>query len=141
MDEKVDHPAHYQAGGLEAIDVIEAFDLGFSLGNAVKYILRAGRKPGADSVEDLKKGAWYLSREIARRSGKDITVAGKPFHLVSHFDGVLVRPKKEETVGTDGSERVCCTAQEGCVLYEGHVGLHYISSIKPGRGESHNVAF
>lgn len=62
--EAVNHPAHYQAGGLEAIDVIEAFDLGFRLGNAVKYILRAGRKGAA--LEDLKKARWYLDREIAK---------------------------------------------------------------------------
>ena len=62
--EAVNHPAHYKANGLEAIDVIEAFGLGFCLGNTVKYILRAGRK--ADRVEDLKKARWYLDREIAR---------------------------------------------------------------------------
>ena len=65
MAEAVDHPPHYKANGLEAIDVIEAFGLGFCLGNTVKYVLRAGRK--GDDVEDLKKAAWYLSREIANR--------------------------------------------------------------------------
>jgi hypothetical protein len=49
---------------MEAIDVIEAFSLGFRLGNAVKYILRAGRK--GEAVEDLKKARWYLDREISR---------------------------------------------------------------------------
>lgn len=63
--ETVNHPAHYQSGGIEAIDVIEAFELGFNLGNAAKYILRAGRK--GDALEDLKKAHWYLHREIARR--------------------------------------------------------------------------
>jgi hypothetical protein len=58
----VNHPPHYQAGGLEVIDVIEGFALGFRLGNAVKYILRAGKK--GDRLEDLKKAAWYLAREI-----------------------------------------------------------------------------
>ena len=62
----VDHPAHYQsAAGIEAIDVIEAFGLGFNLGNSIKYILRAGRKETAKTLEDLKKAAWYLQREIA----------------------------------------------------------------------------
>lgn len=61
--EAVNHPAHYTSGGMEAIDVIESFDLGFSLGNAVKYILRAGRK--GDRLEDLKKARWYIEREIA----------------------------------------------------------------------------
>jgi len=65
--ERVDHPAHY--GGkddpYEAIKVIEAWGLGFCLGNTVKYISRAERK-GAP-IEDLEKAAWYLAREIERR--------------------------------------------------------------------------
>jgi hypothetical protein len=64
-DEAVDHPAHY--GGAdnpyEAIKVIEAWNLGFCLGNTVKYISRAGKK--ADVLEDLKKARWYLDRQIA----------------------------------------------------------------------------
>lgn len=63
--EAVDHPAHYQsAGGLEVIDVIEAFGLGFRLGNAIKYILRAGHKD--DRLQDLRKALWYLQREISK---------------------------------------------------------------------------
>lgn len=68
MADAVNHPPHYQSGGLEAIDVIEAFDLGFCLGNTVKYVLRAGRK--GDATEDLKKARWYLDREIAGREKK-----------------------------------------------------------------------
>lgn len=63
--ETVHHPAHY--GGdtpYEAIKVIEAWGLGFHLGNAVKYIARAGRK--GDIAEDLLKARWYLDREIER---------------------------------------------------------------------------
>lgn len=61
--EMVEHPAHYQtASGMEAIDVIEAFGLGFCLGNTVKYILRHGKKGAA--IEDLKKARWYLDRAI-----------------------------------------------------------------------------
>jgi hypothetical protein len=64
----VNHPSHYKAGGLEAIDIIEAFGLGFHLGNAVKYILRAGRKaPGV--LEDLKKARWYIDRAIKSLEG------------------------------------------------------------------------
>lgn len=58
----VNHPDHYQADGLEAIDVIEAFKLNFHLGNAIKYILRADKK--GDKVENLEKAIWYLEREI-----------------------------------------------------------------------------
>lgn len=64
-DEAVDHPAHY--GGAdnpyEAIKVIEAWALGFNLGNAMKYISRAGKK--GDRLEDLRKARWYLDREIS----------------------------------------------------------------------------
>ena len=67
MSETVDHPEHY--GGkdnpYEAIKVIEAWGLGFCLGNVVKYIARAGRKPTATVLEDLKKAAWYLNYTIA----------------------------------------------------------------------------
>lgn len=63
----VNHPPHYSANGVEAMDVIEAFGLGFHLGNVVKYVLRADRK-GTPAV-DLKKARWYLDREIQRRGG------------------------------------------------------------------------
>jgi hypothetical protein len=67
LADQVNHPAHYTRGGIEAIDVIEAWDLGFCLGNTVKYIARAGHK--GDALEDLRKARWYLDREIARREG------------------------------------------------------------------------
>lgn len=67
--EAVDHPDHYRRDtGHEAIDVIEAWGLGFCLGNAVKYIARAGLK--GDAVEDLEKAKWYIEHEIARRRGQ-----------------------------------------------------------------------
>lgn len=73
----VDHPSHY--GGnttYEAIKVIEAWGLGFNLGNALKYLCRQGRKEGVDGLEDLRKARWYIDREIARREA-DAT-RGKP---------------------------------------------------------------
>ena len=64
----VDHPSHYRRDtGIEAIDAIEAWGLGFNLGNVVKYIARAGHK--GDALEDLEKARWYLSREIESRGG------------------------------------------------------------------------
>ena len=59
----VNHPSHYTVGGIEAISVIEAWNLNFCLGNALKYICRAGRKTD-NLIEDLQKAQWYLSREI-----------------------------------------------------------------------------
>ena len=67
--EAVNHPKHYQSKtGLEAIDVIEAFDLNFNLGNVIKYILRCGKKDA--DVQELEKARWYLEREIANRRQK-----------------------------------------------------------------------
>ena len=71
--EAVDHPSHY--GGAdnpyEVIKVIEAWGLGFNLGNAVKYIARAGKK--GDRLEDLKKALWYLQREIQNGPNRNIS--------------------------------------------------------------------
>ena len=64
MSDKVNHHSHYQGNGLEVIQVIEAFDLNFNLGNAIKYILRAGKKENLQ--EGLKKAIWYLNRESSR---------------------------------------------------------------------------
>ena len=62
MSDPVHNPPHYKSGGIEVIDVIEAFELNFRLANVIKYVLRAGRK--GDALEDLEKAAWYLDREI-----------------------------------------------------------------------------
>ncbi len=65
----VDHPQHYQfPGGVEVIDLVE--HLSFNTGNAIKYLARAGRKPGADAVTDIEKAIWYCQREIARLKGE-----------------------------------------------------------------------
>lgn len=60
----VDHPAHYTShpSGVECITVTE--HMNFCVGNAVKYLWRAGLK--GDALEDLRKARWYVDREIAR---------------------------------------------------------------------------
>ena len=65
----VNHPNHYASGRIEVIDFIEDKELGFHLGNAVKYISRAGRKNPDKIVEDLQKAVWYINREIGRLEG------------------------------------------------------------------------
>lgn len=67
--DNVNHPDHYNHGKIEVVDFIEDQHLGFHLGNAVKYISRAGRKDPARTVEDLRKAAWYLNRQIERLEG------------------------------------------------------------------------
>lgn len=68
----VNNPTHY--GGVnnvyEAIKVIDNWDLGFSLGNAVKYISRAGKKNPDKEIEDLKKAIWYIEHHIKIQEDK-----------------------------------------------------------------------
>lgn len=68
----VQHPYHYggKENTYEAIKVIEAWKLNFCLGNAVKYISRAGKKDATKTVEDLEKAVWYLEREIQNIKNK-----------------------------------------------------------------------
>jgi hypothetical protein len=67
MSNQVDHPEHYQANGIEAIEVIEGYNLNFNLGNVIKYILRADKK--GNKKQDLEKAQWYLKREIDKFNG------------------------------------------------------------------------
>jgi len=64
--DKVNHPAYY--GGkdnpYEAIKVIDAWHLDFCLGNAVKYISRAGKKDPQTEIQDLEKAMWYIQHRI-----------------------------------------------------------------------------
>lgn len=60
----IDHPDYYNTGKIEVIDFLEDQNLPFHLGNAVKYICRAGKKDPNKTVEDLKKAAWYINRYI-----------------------------------------------------------------------------
>lgn len=66
MSEQVKNPSHY--GGkdnpYEVIKVIRAWDMGFNLGNSLKYIARAGKKHPDKHIEDLEKALWYLQDEI-----------------------------------------------------------------------------
>lgn len=65
-NDEINHPSHYTAGRkFEPIDVIEDWQLGFCLGNALKYISRAGRKSGSFIITDLEKARWYLDRAIS----------------------------------------------------------------------------
>lgn len=63
----VRRPSHYTShpSGVECIQITE--HLNFCLGNAVKYIWRAGLKEGSDEIHDLRKAEWYIQREIERR--------------------------------------------------------------------------
>lgn len=62
MSCSINSPKHYTFGSIETISVIEDWKLGFHLGNAVKYISRAGKKDAAKTIEDIDKAIWYLNR-------------------------------------------------------------------------------
>ncbi len=66
----INEPPHYTYSDVETIDAIEAWGLGFHLGNVVKYISRAGKKDPTRTLEDLKKARWYLDRYIAKLEAK-----------------------------------------------------------------------
>jgi hypothetical protein len=69
MPDKINHPEHYGTGTYEAINVIDAWGVSFNLGNALKYICRAGKKSKRSRLDDLKKAAWYLNHEIETLEG------------------------------------------------------------------------
>ena len=80
----INHPEHYlKESGFEVIDVIEAWNLNFSLGNALKYIARAGKKDPEKQKQDLEKAVWYIERTISnlrqwiiytrKRQGEEMT--------------------------------------------------------------------
>lgn len=66
LNDPVNHPSHYTDGNIEVIDFIEDKKLGFCLGNAVKYIARAGKKDPAKEIEDLQKARWYIDHQIEK---------------------------------------------------------------------------
>jgi hypothetical protein len=83
MSDEVNHPAHY--GGdttYEVIKVIEAWGLGFHLGNAVKYIARAGKKDPRKELEDLRKAKFYLDRQIKELEKFEFAVRKARNHVV-----------------------------------------------------------
>lgn len=65
-NDPVNHPSHYTDTKIEVMDYIEDKGFNFALGNAVKYISRAGKKDKNKTIQDLEKAEWYLNREIKR---------------------------------------------------------------------------
>ena len=90
MSDTVNHPSHYNAhpSGVECIDIVECYN--FNIGNAIKYLWRAGLK-SPDAIEDLKKAAWYCMREVDRlqtfvnENTKQEDIHGKKYYM--YYDG------------------------------------------------------
>lgn len=87
-EDEVNHPAHYtqHPSGIECIQISEHFN--FCLGNAIKYIWRAGLKSD-DKLKDLKKAAWYIDREIERLGGSVELVKQSGHSLESIYQRII----------------------------------------------------
>lgn len=72
--EYVNHPSHYggENNTYECIKVIDAWNLNFCLGTAVRYICRAGQKPDNPDIQDLEKAIWYLQHEVELRKRQEL---------------------------------------------------------------------
>lgn len=95
------NPDHYRTSSLEVIEIIEAFQLDFCLGNAVKYILRDGKKPGAS--DDLRKARWYITRAIQHKDDEmppqdelDDAVEGERDNFLRVVEGIRALPKDHD---------------------------------------------
>lgn len=105
MSDVVEHPKHYQSDcGLEAINVIEAFKLNFHLGNAIKYILRAGKKD--NEIQDLRKAMWYLKRHLS-------TLEQTNGQEMDSGSDQTPRSLAKFPWGKERGENTCCKAKEG----------------------------
>ena len=71
MYDVISHPSHYTDGSIEVIDYIEDKGFGYHLGNAIKYISRAGKKDPSKETEDLRKAVWYIERYIEMKEKED----------------------------------------------------------------------
>lgn len=99
MSDNVNHPTHYQgSNGIEAIDVIEGFELNYRLGNVLKYVLRCGKS--GKRLEDLQKAVFYLWREI---DGLAAVPTAEPT-VENSETGRLTKPTIENVYGKPRSE-------------------------------------
>lgn len=92
MTDNVNHPAHYESQRIviEPIDLCESYS--FCIGNAIKYLIRAGKKEGNPLEQDLAKARWYLKRALGSKSESD-----------------SFRPDVSKSIS-----RVCCAAHAYC---------------------------
>ena len=87
MSDAVNHPSYYTDGNIEVIEYIEDKKLDYCLGNAVKYISRAGKKDPAKEIEDLQKADWYINRRIMELEQKENAVVQKKLEQVINCGG------------------------------------------------------
>jgi len=91
MSNSVNHPQHYggEDNKYEAIKIIEAWNCGFCLGTALKYLVRAGKKDQSKLIEDYKKALWYVQRAFTNQECVDVPKEGD-YCLNSVLKGLIV---------------------------------------------------
>ena len=113
MAERVNHPPHYNAGGIECIDALEAATSGlqgieaFCTANAIKYLWRWKLKNGE---EDLQKAVWYINRLI-QRAGADSAAGKELFNMKENKHG------SSASNGNGGVRPLCNLKSEILVSY------------------------
>lgn len=103
----INHPPHYTShpSGVECIEIVQ--HMNFCLGNAIKYIWRAGLK--GDEVEDLKKARWYIERELALRTGDDRVETKPPKPCLRDHDWMTVQRQIPSESGTTTVFDIVCS--------------------------------
>lgn len=127
--DKINHPSWYTDGKYETIDAIESWKMDYHLGNAVKYLSRAGKKDSA--LDDLKKARWYVAREMENRKH---ALQPKKIDVESYID--------DKEIENDAAEALRCVAgaqgnSENAVelLKKAHEALTRTISIREIKGE------
>lgn len=133
MNDNIKHPSHYVEGRkFEPKDVIRDWDLNFNLGNAVKYLARAGRK--ADIVEDLKKAQQYIQFELdaieaeSKKATKQNTHSGDIMGAMAHF--LSVAGKRNGKTDEEIAKIIKNTVKD---IVDGMAGVE-LEEIKNGEG-------
>lgn len=139
MTDNINHPQHYEAAGylVQPIDVTEG--LPFCLGNAVKYLARAGKKDGSPELEDLKKALWYI-----RRQQKKWKTAADPYIFLDRDASAALHV----LYGKDKKDYLCFDLDEETGLYMSDGGILMVAEsilkrritdlehdLKPGKTE------
>jgi hypothetical protein len=98
MHKSISHtsPAYYNAPGAETWDFIGSRDLDYFLGNAVKYLVRAGRKPGSPARADLEKALHYIEKRII---ASDNGYEHRSRHQYEAFGGLV---RRDAFIGAHG---------------------------------------
>lgn len=113
----VNHPEHYNShpSGIECIDVVRHHN--FNVGNAIKYLWRAGLKEGNSEIQELEKAAWYIRDEI-RRLKREEQLRLDEMSSTSFVANILTPPQEavSSSVGnicvTSSVGNICDTYQE-----------------------------